>query len=238
MLSDVLPNDSPIHTGRGRRLLLIWQHPVTRRLIRVGELEQRGDGFAFRYLPGAHEDGFYPLVQFPEFSREYVSSSLPPFFANRVMSRSRASYPDFRHWLGLEDSGADTPFEVLVRTGGPRATDTFHIVDDLSHSDSGRVTSRFLASGVRHIEGASGRLESLDEGQVLLLRDEPGNVVNQRAILIDVRDGEAVGYVPDWLLEDVHDLRSKAASFSVVAERVNPLAPSHMQLLCRIEAQL
>ena len=152
------------------------------------------------------------------------------------MSRSRGRYGEFRHWIGLEEDGADTPFEVLIRTGGPRATDTFHVVDDLSRSDDGRVISRFLASGVRHVQGAFSRLTSLNEGQELCLRDEPDNHVNARAILIDVRDGEPVGYVPDWLVEDVHSLREVAADFRVVVERVNPDAPFHLQLLCRIEA--
>jgi hypothetical protein len=237
MTNDVLPAGAPIGVDTARRLLLIWQDPGTRQLIRVGELDQLVDGhFAFRYLPGARQPGFWPLVQFPDVDRLYLSSQLPAFFANRVMSRSRASYGDFRHWIGLEGDGTDTPFEVLIRTGGPRATDTFHVVDDLAWTAEGRVVSRFLASGVRHIDGARDRLLSVREGQELRLRDEPDNRVNARAILIDVRDREPVGYVPDWLVEDVNSLRSAASDFMVVADRISPDAPSHLQLLCRIEA--
>ena len=239
MTSDVLPADSPIGTATARRLLLIWQDPSSRQLIRVGELVQLADGkFAFRYLPGASRPEFSPLAQFPDLDRLYLSSHLPSFFANRVMSRSRESYNNFRNWVGLEQEGADTPFEVLIRTGGPRATDTFHVVDDLTRTNEGRVVSRFLASGVRHIEGSSDRLSSLREGQELWLRDEPSNTVNPRAILIDVQDCQPVGYVPDWLVEDIHTLQSNSLEFSVVAERVSPGAPSHLQLLCRVDAKL
>jgi hypothetical protein len=56
--------------------------------------------------------------------------------------------------------------------------------------------------------------------------------------LIDVRDGEAVGWVPDWLLEDVHRLRRETAEFNIYAERINPDAPPHLQLLCRIDASV
>ena len=239
MTNDVLAAGTPAAIETARRLLLIWQDPDTRRLVRVGELDQLVDGdFVFRYLPDAREPLFSPLVQFPDLDRLYFSSQLPSFFANRVMSRSRERYGEFRHWIGLEEDGADTPFEVLIRTGGPRATDTFHVVDDLTRSDDGRVISRFLASGVRHVEGGHSRLSFLSEGQELWLRDEHDNRVNARAILIDVRDGEPVGYVPDWLVEDVHWLRAAASDFRVVAERVNPDAPSHLQLLCRIEASV
>jgi len=125
---------------------------------------------------------------------------------------------------------------VLIRTGGPRATDTFHVVDDLTYSADGRVVSRFLASGIRHVGGAHERLRLLRGGERLCLRDEPDNCANPRAILIDVRNDEPVGYVPDWLVEDVHSLRERASEFTVTAERVNPNAPWHLQLLCRIEA--
>jgi hypothetical protein len=239
MSIDVLASSTPADVQRARRLLLIWQNPETRRFIRVGKLDQLTDGrFAFRYLPEAGEPGFSPLVQFPDLGRRYLSEQLPAFFANRVMSRARSRYGEFRQWIGLEEEGSDTPFEVLIRTGAPRATDTFHVVDDLTIGHDGRVVSRFLASGIRHIEGAKERLRTLSEGQALCLRDDLANKANSRAILIDVRDGEAVGWVPDWLLEDVHRLRRETAEFNIYAEHINPDAPPHLQLLCRIDASV
>jgi hypothetical protein len=220
-----------------RRLLLIWQNPLDQRLVRVGELDALVDGhFSFRYLPAAYDPDISPLVQFPDLEKVYGSNILTAFFQNRVMSSSRPSYVVFRRWIGLEVDGSDTPVEVLLRTGGPRATDTFHIVDDLSWSDDGHVVSRFLASGIRHVEGADARLRALEVGRQLKLRDEPSNPVNCRTVLIDVHGGDPVGYVPDWLVDDVLRLRSEAVDFTLVAERVNPEAPFHLRLLCRIEA--
>lgn len=237
MATSSAPARPPSTARTARRLLLIWQNPTTRQLLRVGQLDQLADGhFAFQYLPGAHEPQFAPLVQFPDLDRLYESPVLPAFFANRVMARTRPSYQEFRLWLGLEQAGADTPFEVLLRTGGPRATDTFHVVDDLAQSADGRVVSRFLASGIRHVWGANDRLRLLRGGERLCLRDEPDNCANPRAILIDVRNREPLGYVPDWLVEDVHALRERSLEFTVTAERVSPEAPWHLQLLCRIEA--
>lgn len=222
-----------------RRLLLIWQDPQSRRFVRVGQLEELAGGrFVFRYLPAAREGGFSPLVQFPKLDDVYVSEALPAFFANRVMSRHRDSYGVYRHQIGLETAGADTPVEVLARTGGQRATDTFHIVDDLQPSADGRVVGRFLASGVRYLPGADERLRNMAPDQLLQLRDEPDNPVNPRAILIDVRDGAPIGHVPDWLVDDIHHLRDAASEITLVAERVNPDAPPHLRLLCRLEAVL
>ena len=219
-----------------RRLLVVWQDPASRRFIRVARLDELEDGrYAFRYLTEARTENFSPLVQFPDLDAIYVSDSLPAFFSNRVMSRQRASYGDFREWLGLSVEGQDTPIEVLARTGGPRATDTFHIVDDLRQLE-GRRVSRFFASGVRYIEGADAQLAKMEAGHRLCLRTEPDNPANQRALLIDAEADTPVGYVPDWLVNEVHDLRDLGYQLDVVAERINPTAPAHLRLLCRLEA--
>ncbi|WAX56207.1 hypothetical protein M6B22_16930 [Jatrophihabitans cynanchi] len=203
----------------------------------MGQLHASPGGrFEFSYLPAAKaEPGFVPLAQFPRLGEVYESDVLPAFFANRVMSRQRETYPEYAHQLGLNDATA-TPVEILVRSGGSRATDTFHIVDDLRYHPQGAVVSRFLASGVRHLRGATDRIASLRAEQELVLRDEPDNPVNARAILIDERAGEPVGYVPDWLADDVHELRSASNEVRIFVEQANPDARPHLQLLCRLEA--
>jgi hypothetical protein len=221
-----------------RRLLLIWQNPHTRQFVKVGQLDASADGdFLFTYLPAAQsEPNFAPLAQFPDLHQRHRSEALPAFFVNRVMSHQRESYGTYARQLGLDDATA-TPVELLVRSGGARATDTFHIVDDLRPVADGVVESRFLVSGVRHLVGASKRIAALRAGQELQLRDEPDNDVNPRAVLIDVRDGCPVGYIPDWLVDDVHTLRDAADEVAIFADQVNPDARPHLQLLCRLEAR-
>lgn len=237
MATEMLPRDAALAASVAGRVLLIWQNPTTRWFSRVGALERLTDGrYAFRYLPAAEDPAFYPLAEFPKLDAIYVSTDLPAFFGNRVMSRQRESYEEFRRWIGLDSLGADTPFEVLVRTGGPRATDTFHVVDDLFLDSEGSVVSRFLASGVRHIPGATDRLARLEVGTELALRDDPENPVNDRAILMDVVADLPVGFIPDWLVDDVHELRERSSSIRIFAERINPDAPPHLRLLCRLEA--
>lgn len=220
-----------------RRLLLVWQNPETRKFLRVGELDQLPDGgFAFTYLESSRSDpDFFPLDEFPDQSRSYVTDQLPGFFANRVMSTQRASYGAYRSWLGLDSSGADTPIEVLARTGGPRATDTFHIVD-LPGVTEGRFESRFFVSGVRHIPEADARLASLQAGAELGLRPEPDNPENPDAVLVDVTDGEPVGWVPDWLVRELRDLRESGWALRCTVEQVNLEAPPHLRLLVRLES--
>lgn len=222
-----------------RSLLVIWQEPTSRAFIKVGRLDQLPNvGYSFRYLPQAKAElSFHPLAEFPELDARYDSRSLPAFFANRVMNRQRSTYPQYRSWLGLAAEDADTPFEVLARTGGPRETDTFHVVDDLQVGPSGELVSRFFVSGVRHQAGADLLIKGLRPGAPLELRDEPGNAVNPRALLVDVADGHPVGWVPDWLVDDVHDLRATGSDLDLIVEQANPDAPDHLKLLCRLTAK-
>jgi len=223
-----------------RRLFLIWQNPVSRKFVRVGTLSELVDGrYAFAYTEDAPAIAdFYPLTQFPDLDRTYVSTGLPAFFVNRLMSRKRDSFPEYLHALGIDSPDLDTPMELLARTGGPRATDTFHLVDDLVSNTDGVVTSRFLASGVRHLDADGSRVACVEEGQRLQLRAEPDNPVNERAQLICAGSGEPVGYVPDWLLADLEELQARASELQIFAERVTPDAQPHLRLLCRIEARL
>ena len=73
---------------------------------------------------------------------------------------------------------------------------------------------------------------------MLRLEDEPGNPVNPRAILVSTRTGRMVGWVPDCLLETVHELRELDEPVEVTAEHVNPdTSPPHMRLLCRLRTR-
>lgn len=219
-----------------RCLLVIWQDPVSRLFVKIGRLTELPDGYRFEYLEGSKDPSFEPLQSFPERDSVYLTPQLPAFFRNRVMSRQRASYPEYASWLGL-DPAANAPFEVLARTGGGRATDTFHIVEEPSVGPSGRAVIRFFASGLRHVPEGELRLQRLVPGDRLYVRPEPENPVNARALLIDVRANEPVGWVPDWLLEDVHQFRDSARVFQMLAERVNVSAPAHLKLLCRLEVE-
>lgn len=222
-----------------RRLFLIWQNPDTRQFIRVGALTELVDGrYVFEYTDGAGADGFHPLVQFPVVEKTYVSDALPAFFVNRLMSKKRQSYPAYLDAIGIDAPELETPMELLARTGGPRATDTFHLVADSAADIDGRVVIRFLASGVRHVSGAADALRRIRPGDRLEIRADTSNPVNKHAQLVCEVSGDELGYVPDWLLEDLRDLLGRADSYRVTAERVSPDEHPHLRLLCRIDARV
>jgi hypothetical protein len=221
-----------------RSLLVIWQNPATRKFQKIGRLSHLVDGsYSFSYLDDDHRDpDFFPLDEYPEFDRVYVSTGLPAFFANRVMSADRPSYGTHLSWLGLEPGDDDIPMEVLARTGGGRATDTFHVVDVPVSSRQSGLSSRFFVSGVRHQPGAAPLVGSLSVGDELAVRSDHTNPANEHALLIDAKDGKAIGWVPDWLVDDVRAIYEHGERVRVSVARVNPEAPPHLHVMCLIES--
>lgn len=236
MAAQVLDRTDPGKLDSSRRLLVIWQNPETRRFCRIGQLDHKTDGsYIFEYTAAnTGSPDFRTLHEFPDTSITYESKSLPAFFRNRVMNSSRPAFREYLEWLAVNADDAELPLEILARTGGPRATDTFHIVEAPTLSN-GVFKTRFFVSGVRHCQGAEERLQGLSAGDKLQLRNDAGNEFNPMAILVDVAAGKPVGWVPDWLVDEVHERADSHGPLDVIVEKVNRDAPIHLRLLCRIE---
>lgn len=225
--------------GTARRFMVVWQDPQTRAFVRVGTLEAtEEDEFRFWYDQDAVlHPRFRGFRAFPDLDREYRSARLFPFVANRIMSARRPDYGSYVEALGLTAATA-TPMELLARSAGGRLTDTIQIVPEPTVEPDGTQTLLFLVSGVRHIEDADARIASLAAEQELHIRPEPDNDYNPRALLLDTRSGESVGWVPDYLLDYVHKSVEDGRHVRVFVQRANgPEAPWHLRLLCRMEVR-
>lgn len=222
---------------RTRRLYVIWQDPDTRSFRHVGHLDVQPDGqHTFEYEPGADTiPGFDGFAAFPNFDHTYRSDQLFPFFANRVLSPRRPEYETYLTALDIRDDHL-APVELLARAGGTRATDTVHIVPEPRIDEAGRHVLLFLASGVRHIESERDRVSQLNAGDELTLRSDRDNRVNPKALLLDNATDEPVGWVPDYLVDQVRHYLERGPVW-VYVERANGLdVPAHLRLLCRLEA--
>ena len=224
-----------------RRLYVVWRHPETRKITPIGLLLQRGEGddvsYTFGYLEAtAGLDGFNPLPGLAALEQRYDSATLFPVFANRLMPRDRSDFPDYLHRLDLQ-LDAD-PFEVLERSGGSRATDRIEVFAGPERTDAGDATSLFFVRGIRHLDGATEAVNSLQIGDQLVVCDDPDNPVNARALLLAGGSAARVGWVPVYLVGHIHDLRRLIGvdpTFTV--EHVNdPNTAPHMRVLCRVTA--
>ena len=221
-----------------RAFRVVWQNLRTRQLVHVGQLEFTDRRFVYSYTPDAelHPD-FVPFPAFPDFRESYESDELFPFFADRLLSAARGGYDDHLAALGLTREEA-TPVELLARSGGASPHDTIQVVPEPVEHEDGNAVLPFLVSGVRHVDDASTvnkRIASLREGEELDLRDEPDNPHNDRAVRLEAK-GQPVGWIPDYLLEQVWKNRGAGRRIHVTVERANgPETPWHIRLLCRLE---
>lgn len=208
------------------RLLVSRQDPTTRGYVQVGTLEFDGSRYAFTYETTAQR----ALPGLP-LGKRHTSETLFPIFAERVLDPRRPEKAETLEHLGLPAEAG--PLEVLAVSGGGRTGDTYELTP---LPQAGSVSLPFLVHGVRHLTGAErASIDLLRAGDRLSLRCEPDNPVNGRALLV-TQNGDRLGYVPDPLLDYVHDIIT--GEYELTIERVNPPEVGlHMRLLVRLTGQ-
>jgi hypothetical protein len=218
-------------------LFVNWQDDSSRRIFPVGRLVTlKDDGYEFAYIAAARDAeqfGFAPFQAFPDLAQVYRAQELPAFFRNRLLQPGRPDYPQYLQELGLESATA-TPVEILARSGGRRVTDPLEVFAELVPAGD-RFEAHFFVRGIRHHVGAEEAVAELHSGDRLHLKHEPTNDVNTNAHLLLCHDGRSVGYVPDYLVDNLRDLIDGDESLRVEVVRVNaPPSPSQQRLLCKL----
>jgi hypothetical protein len=219
------------------RLLVSWRDPEARTYRPIGFLDCTANGYEFAYLRSVVDlDGFRPLLGFTNVRRRYLSAGLFPIFGERVMDSTRPDRPRWLDSLGLD--GDPPPMEVLARSGGHRLGDTIELSPVPRVDADGTTSCTFLAHGVRYHAGAEERIAKLNIGDDLLLVDCPENEFNHLAIAVASDDHIKLGWVPDPLLDYVHDVRDQGGEHATVL-RANggPIDP-HLRLLVQLTGRL
>lgn len=231
-----------------RRLVVAWQNPESRLISPVGLLSYDGHSYRFAYIRHALDVvDFQPLLGFPDLRRSYNSKDLFPLFAQRAMDPRRRDYLRYLTRLGLD--GEASPLEQIARSQGRRQGDSIQLLPEPEVSGD-ELTFLFLVNGTRHVlepmilegrelhvsnETLENVLARLRTGDPLALVSQPENPANDLAVVVT---GMSVplGWVPDLLLEDLHELLERA-SVTVTVEHVNgPDAPWHLRVLARLRA--
>lgn len=224
-----------------RTLLVAWQEPKSRVIAPVGRLEQHPGGYLFEYIGGALDArarGFFGFFEFPQLAARYVSETLFPLFQNRLMPTARPDYREFIGSLGLDPASAD-PMGVLARSGGGRATDRVELFAPPTYDRERSLWETFfLLRGVRHRPpAAQARVLALRPGERLFAMIDLQNEHNPKALLLRSDDGHNLGYLPDYMVEDVNLLVERPGSLEILVEQVNPPPISvHHRVLCRLVA--
>lgn len=231
-----------------RRLVVAWQHPGSRLISPVGFLSYDGRHYRFSYIRHALDVlDFQPLLGFPDLHRNYISDGLFPLFAQRAMDPRRRDYERYLTRLGLDEEAS--PLEQIARSQGRRVGDSIQLLPEPEVSGN-EMTFLFLVNGTRHVlepmvlaarevhvstETLENVLARLRRGDLLALISQPDNPFNSLAVVVT---GMSVplGWVPDLMLEDLHELLERT-SVTVTVEHVNgPDAPWHLRVLARLHA--
>lgn len=222
-----------------REYRVIWQDPASRSLVHVGWLEFTGEEFVFSYTDDARtRTGFEPFTAFPTFDQIYKSPALFAFFAARIASAADTGFDAVIEALGLSEEQA-TPAELLARSPSESPHDTIQVVPEPVELPDGTLVRRFLVSGVRHVdeqrpERVSRAVERLEPGRELRVVPEPSNPTQPRALQL-AAGRTVVGWVPTYLLHEIHDYLAQGRKMKFEVERANGSSVSwHLRLLCKL----
>lgn len=224
-----------------REFRVVWQEPDSRGLKQIGWLRFGGGQYNFSYTEEARETAsFHPFPPFPSLTEMYKSKELFPFFSGRVMSATSPNFDELTNALGLTRDNA-TPVELLALGQADSPHDTIQVVPEPIEYEDGTSERTFLVSGVRHAnedspDAVGAVVSALEIGELLELRAEPTNPKNPKAIQL-ATDDVVVGWVPDYLLEEVHGHLGAQRDLRFAVVKANgPATPWHLRLLCRMTA--
>ena len=224
------------------KLYLAWQDPQNRNWWPVGMLTySNNENYRFFYTKGAEklkEMGvFEPFGSMKDLNAVYESEHLFPIFRNRMMSTSRPEYKRYLDWLGSSVNEHD-PLSMLAMTEGIRGTDALEVFSCPKENEKGNYEVVFLSHGLRYLaQSAIDRIDNLHKGDQLYLIFDMQNMYDDKALALRTDDPvEIVGYCPRYLSKDFLYLLTKNGNdkVKVIVEKVNPEAPLHLRLMCRI----
>ncbi|CAK0739163.1 HIRAN domain-containing protein [Gammaproteobacteria bacterium] len=216
-----------------KSLYIAWQDPDTRKWHTVGRLTYDGDLYRFVYTKGAEASPrFTYLGRMMDRNKAYLSRTLFPLFANRILTRSRPEYLDYVHWLGMKEDAE--PMQLLARSGGRRATDQLCVYPHPEPNAQGEMELLFFSNGLRYLDDAEIQaITHLQPGDELHLSPEDDNTHDHFALTLQTITPIKVGYCPRYLNRDLKRVKEDAP-VKVVVERINLASPLQFRLLCKV----
>jgi hypothetical protein len=194
-------------------LFVTWQAPESRRIFPIARVMLRPSGeFEWAYVRAVDEarsHGFAGLPGYEDIGAVSVSRELPAPFAHRVPTRGRrraATAPQ-----PANDQFDPTPITLLVPTG-PGSFERLEVFAPPAPAPFGKAWGVFVARGVGRTPGSEAAVARLSAHDALLIRPELDNPYNPRALLLLGEDGVAIGYVPDYLANELGEALAVGAA--------------------------
>jgi hypothetical protein len=227
------------------RLFVSWQAPESRRIYPIARLMLVPSGdFEFSYIHAAldaERQGFRGLPGFEDLARVYLSEALPPLFENRAPARGRRVrlQGEFEPPLAPANDALDAApiaFSISRNTSAP--PERLEAFAPPLKGANDNYWGVLVIRGVGRVPGSAELVERLTVNEALQVLPEPHNAYNSHALLVTRQDRAALGYVPDYLANELSNVNA-VARFRLrllAAHRLNfaPADPLY-QVTCRYE---
>ena len=219
-----------------KKLYVAWQTTTNRKWVVVGVLEMDGGLYKFSYTKGS--ECCPDFRRFGSMNKDVtISEELFPFFANRVLNKSRPEYAKLLDWMNVSD--ACDPMDMLALTEGKRGTDDIELFA-CPLPVHGRFRTTFFAHGVRHTHMANQEgLSLVRPGDRVFLMMDVQNPFDDQAVALRTDDPACLlGYLPRYLAADVQHMCKKVCSEDIQVRmlKVNSDAPMAYRFLCQLDA--
>jgi hypothetical protein len=224
-------------------LFFTWQEPESRRIYPIARLMRVASGaYEFAYVRAALEaerQGFVGLPGFEDLTQVYVSTQLPFLFESRKASRGRRVRLEGELESGVapaNDMLDAAPITLFVERPAGAPPERLEVFAPPLPGVAGNYWGVFSVRGVGRVARAD-LGERLCANEALSLVAEPHNQYNANALLVVRADGTAIGYVPDYMANELSHVARAPARLAVhllAMHRINfsSAHPLH-QITCR-----
>ena len=114
--------------------ILIWKSGESRKQYIVGQLT-KNSRYEFKYceeIKEAMENGFVPLLCFPDLDKVYENERLFPIFSSRLPDKKRKNIQSILEKYGMETYDE---YMLLKRSGARLPIDNFEFIDPILNAD-------------------------------------------------------------------------------------------------------
>ena len=201
--------------------------------------------FELAYIRAALEaqrQGFAGLPGFEDLAQVYSSSKLPALFESRRASRGRRLHLEGELQPSVEPANDvldAAPVTIFVPRQAGAPPERLQAFAPPLPGLAGRYWGAFVISGVGRIAGSGDLVERLTANEAFGLVPEPNNAYNPHALFVARANASPVGYVPDYLVNELSRIPDAAACLGVhlvAVHRINfPPAQPLYQVTCRYE---
>jgi hypothetical protein len=192
-------------------LYLIWKSEKERKQFIVGVLSRNGQ-YEFKYyddIKDAKNEGFKPLVEFPDLNKLYTSESLFSTFASRLPDKRRRDMSKILKKYELKEFNQ---YELLKKSGARLPIDNYEFINPVFDYDVpfGRT---FYLAGARYYLCCDGsdcsKSVNIDVDEELYLKKELENKHDPYAVAVYIKTQSLIGYVPRYYSEGLFELLQK-----------------------------